>query len=98
MSNENAMQDLTVGEVGKTLIVFSVPFVLSTLLQTMYSTVDTIVVGQVVGSAGLSAVSVGSQIMNLMNMLVIGFATAGQILLAQAKGAGQEARIQRMWS
>ncbi|MGN0777141.1 MAG: MATE family efflux transporter [Candidatus Ventricola sp.] len=96
MTTKNAMQDLTVGAVGRTLIVFSVPFVLSTLLQTMYSTVDTIVVGQVVGSAGLSAVSVGSQIMNLMNMIVIGFATAGQILLAQAKGAGKEAQIQRI--
>lgn len=96
MTAKRSMVDLTTGPVGKTLVLFSIPFVLSTLLQTLYSTVDTIVVGQVVGSAGLSAVSVGSQIMNLMNMVVIGFATAGQILLAQAKGAGEQERIQRV--
>ena len=87
--------DLTEGPVAKTLILFSLPFMVSTLLQTLYSTVDTIVVGQYLGSAGLSGVSNGSQLMQLIYMMVIGFSSAGQVLIAQSKGAGDIDRINK---
>ena len=41
--------DLTIGPVAQTLVNFSLPFMIGTLLQTLYSTVDTIVVGQYMG-------------------------------------------------
>ena len=90
--------DLLQGSVGKTLFLFSFPFMLSTLLQTLYSTTDTIVVGQTLGGAGLSAVSNGSQLMQLVYMLCIGFSSAGQVLIAQAKGAGNQEKMQKVVS
>ena len=85
--------DLTEGPVTKTLVLFSVPFMLATLLQTLYATVDTVVIGQYMGSAGLSGVSVGSQLMQLIYMMVIGFTTAGQVLIAQAHGAENAEKV-----
>lgn len=88
--------DLLNGPVGRTLTAFSVPFVISTLLQTLYSTVDTVVVGQVLGKEGLSAVSNGSQLMQMIYMICIGFSTAGQVLIAQAAGAKNYEKVQKV--
>ena len=92
----SATMNLTEGPVMKTLLLFSLPFMASTLLQTLYSTVDTIVIGQYMGSAGLSGVSNGSQLMQMLYMMVIGFSSAGQVLIAQSKGAKDFARIDRV--
>ena len=51
------------------------------------------VIGQFVGSTGLSAVSVGSDILQLLTMLCMGFASAGQIMIAQYVGAGRRQEI-----
>lgn len=59
----------------------------SNALQVFYSTIDMIIVGHFVGTAGLSAVSQSSQIINFATMLCFGFSNAGQVLVAQAFGA-----------
>ena len=59
----------------------------SNALQVLYSTIDMIIVGHYVGTAGLSAVSQSSQIVNFAAMLCLGFSNAGQVLIAQAFGA-----------
>ncbi len=87
--------DLLTGPVGLTLLKFSIPFMLSTLLQTLYSTTDTIVVGQYLGSRGLSAVSNASMLMQMLYMLCVGFASAGQILIAQTVGADNREAVQK---
>lgn len=89
-----AKQDLINGPVGKTLISFSTPFILSTFLQTLYSTVDTVVVGQYLGSEGLSAVTNGSQLMQFLSMFCIGFASAGEVLVSQSVGVGNKKKVQ----
>lgn len=88
--------DLTEGSVWKTLLCFSIPFVFSTLLQTLYSTVDMIIVGNCVGSIGLSAISVGSELMQMFTLFCVGFCTAGQILISQTVGAQNYKRIKRI--
>ncbi|MDO4460373.1 MAG: MATE family efflux transporter [Clostridia bacterium] len=95
-ARKKAAADLTKGPVAKTLIMFSLPFMVSTLLQTLYSTVDTIVVGQFLGKEGLAGVSNGSQIMQMIYMLCIGFANAGQVLIAQYTGAKLKEKVQHV--
>lgn len=88
---ENSMiNDLTKGSVPRQLIRFSVPFVLANLLQFLYNIVDMIIVGQFVGSAGLSAVSIGAEFMHFLTFIAVGFAQAGQILIAQTIGNGKK--------
>ncbi len=69
------------------LFFFAIPFMASNALQVLYSTIDMIIVGEFVGTPGLSAVSQSSQIVNFATMVCLGFSNAGQVLLAQALGA-----------
>lgn len=89
------IKDLTQGSVGRELLRFSFPFMLSNALQTVYNLVDMVVVGQFVGSQGLSAVSIGGQITWLLCCLAIGYASGGQIFISQLVGAGDHAGIRR---
>lgn len=59
----------------------------SNALQVLYSTIDMVIVGKYVGTAGLSAVSQSSQIVNFATMVCLGFSNAGQVLISQALGA-----------
>jgi len=82
-------KNFTSGSIAKQLILFALPFMASNALLVFYSTIDMIIVGKFVGTAGLSAVSQSSQIVNFATMVCLGFSNAGQVLLAQALGAGK---------
>ena len=62
----------------------------SNALQVLYSTIDMIIVGEFVGTPGLSAVSQSSQIVNFATMVCLGLSNAGQVLVSQAFGAGKK--------
>lgn len=95
MTEKTLINDLTTGNVAKKLLRFSIPFMLSNLLQTVYNMVDMIVVGNFVGSAGLSAVSCGGDLMHLGMLLCMGFTMAGQVIVAQYVGAGNREATSR---
>ena len=82
-------KDFTSGTIWAQLILFALPFMASNALQVFYSTIDMIIVGKYVGTAGIAAVSQSSQIVNFATMVCLGFSNAGQVLLAQAMGAGK---------
>ena len=88
MEKKNALiRDLTTGSVPKTLLTFSMPLFLSGLLQMVYNMVDMIVVGNFVGTQGLSAVSIGGEVLMLITFVAMGFSNAGQILISRYVGA-----------
>ena len=88
MEKKNAIiRDLTRGSVPGTLLSFSLPLLLSGLLQMVYNMVDMIVVGQFVGTRGLSAVAIGGEVLQLITFVAIGFSNAGQILISRHVGA-----------
>ena len=80
------IRDLTAGSVPKTLLNFAFPLFMSGLLQMVYNMVDMIVVGQMVGTRGLSAVSIGGEMMMLITFVAMGFSNAGQILISRYVG------------
>ena len=83
---EKIIRDLTVGSVPKTLFTFALPLFLSGLLQMVYNMVDMIVVGRFVGTAGLSAVAIGGEVLQLITFVAMGFSNAGQILISRYVG------------
>lgn len=89
-------KDFTQGSVARQLLLFTLPFMASNALQVLYSTIDMIIVGEYVGTAGLSAVSQSSQILNFATMVCLGFSNAGQVLIAQALGAGKRKEMNRI--
>ena len=96
--NKELIRDLTVGSVPKTMLRFAMPLFLSGLLQMVYNMVDMIVVGQIVGTAGLSAVSIGGEMMMLITFIAMGFSNAGQILISRYVGEKRHDRIGEMVS
>ena len=88
MGNQNRIiRDLTSGSVPRTLLSFSLPLFLSGLLQMVYNIVDMIIVGRFVGTAGLSAVAIGGEILQLITFVAMGFSNAGQILISRYVGS-----------
>ncbi|WP_409967853.1 MATE family efflux transporter [Bengtsoniella intestinalis] len=83
----NATQDLTHGNVRRTLIRYATPMVLTNLTQSLYSIVDMIIVGQFIGGTAVSAVNNGSLIMALLVQIAIGFTVGGNIVIGQFFGA-----------
>lgn len=93
MEDRTLIQDFTQGSVFRLLLVFSLPLMGSNLLQTVYNLVDMVVIGKFVGSAGLSAVTIGGDVLHLMTFLVMGMSGAGQVILAQYIGAGCKDKV-----
>lgn len=89
MKEQRLSKDFTQGNIARQLLLFTLPFMASNALLVLYSTIDMIIVGAFVGTPGLSAVSQSSQIVNFATMVCLGFSNAGQVLLAQALGAGK---------
>ena len=94
MNKQKTMiRSMTEGSVWTCLLVFGVPYMLSMLLQTAYNVVDMAVVGHFVGSVGLSAVSVGGDVLQLLTNTCMGFAVAGQVMIAQYVGKQEHENI-----
>ncbi len=87
------VQDFTHGSIPKQLARFALPLFLANLLQVVYGMVDMVVVGQALGQSGLSAVAIGGDLVHFLTFLVMGFANAGQVIIARYIGAGQSDRI-----
>ncbi len=96
MKTNTLSKDFTSGSIPRQLVLFAIPFMLSNALQVLYSTIDMLIVGRYVGTAGLSAVSQSSQILNFATMICLGFSNGGQILVAQALGAGKRQEMNRI--
>ena len=85
--------NLSQGNVVKQLITFSYPFLLSNLLQTLYSTADMIIVGRFSGTASMSGVNIGSQVSFLITNMVFGLSVGATVLIAQYLGAGSKTEL-----
>jgi len=93
MKTAKLRKDFTTGSIPRQLFNLMIPFMLSNALQVVYSTIDMIIVGEYVGTAGLSAVSQSSSILNFATMVCLGFANGGQVLISQALGIGKKKEI-----
>lgn len=87
--------NLTKGSVLKNLIVFSLPYLLSSFLQTFYGLADLFVVGQYNDAGSSSAVSVGSQVMHMVTLVIVGIAMGSTVMISQSVGAGNRERVSK---
>ena len=81
------MRDLSEGHVFKLLITFSIPMILGNIFQSLYSIIDGIFVGQLLGHEALAAVSISTPIVFFLMALLIGLGIATLVLVGQAYGA-----------
>lgn len=79
-------KNLTTGSVLKNLLLFSMPYLLSYFLQTLYGMADLFIIGQFGGVANTTAVSVGSQLMHMLTVMIVGLAMGTTVSIGQAVG------------
>ena len=89
--DENLM---TEGSIVKTILIFSIPLILGNLLQQMYNTVDSIIVGNYVGKNALAAVGSSSSLIYLLIAFSQGISVGSGVIVSQAIGANNEKDIQ----
>lgn len=89
--NKNLM---TEGSILKTILVFSIPLILGNLLQQMYNTVDSIIVGNYVGKNALAAVGSSSPLIFLLIAFGQGISVGSGVIVSQAIGANNKKDIQ----
>ena len=85
--------DMTSGPLLKKFLIFSVPLMLSGILQLLFNAADIIVVGQFTGSSALAAVGSTSSLINLFVNVFIGFSIGANVLVAQYFGARDEKNV-----
>ena len=86
-------RNLTTGSVLKNILYFSLPYLLSYFLQTLYGMADLFIVGQFDGVASTTAVSVGSQVMHMITVMLVGLGTT--VTIGQAVGAGNREKASK---
>ena len=91
MTNDKA--DFTQGNILKKLTAFMMPILGALILQAAYGAVDLLVVGRFGSTSGLSAVSTGSQVLNLVTFVVTQFAMGITVLIARYLGEKRPERI-----
>lgn len=86
-------RNLTTGSVFKNVIIFSLPYLLSYFLQTLYGMADLFIIGQFEGVASTTAVSIGSQVMHMITVMLVGLAMGTTVSIGQAIGSKDKKRV-----
>ena len=84
--------DLTRGSISKNLLYFTAPYLLSYFLQTLYGMADLFIIGQFDGADATTAVSIGSQVMHMITVMIVGLAMGTTVGIGHAVGAGDKKR------
>ena len=85
-------KNLTTGGVFKNIVYFSLPYLLSYFLQTLYGMADLFIIGQFNGVESTTAVSVGSQVMHMLTVMIVGLAMGSTVMIGRSIGAGDKRR------
>ena len=94
MQIQTGQRQITEGVIWKQLLIFFFPILLGTFFQQMYNTVDTIIVGRVVGTTALAAVGATGPLVNMVIGFFIGISSGATVILSQNYGAGNRQGVQ----
>lgn len=86
---------ITQGVIWKQLLIFFFPILIGTFFQQLYNTVDTIVVGQYVGTNALAAVGTTGTLINLLVGFFVGVSSGATVIISQFFGAGDGKNVSK---
>ena len=86
---------ITQGVIWKQLLIFFFPILIGTFFQQLYNPVDTIVVGQYVGTSALAAVGTTSTLINLLLGFFVGVSSGATVIISQFFGAGDAKNVSK---
>lgn len=96
MQNELFGHDLTSGNLLKNLVRFSVPYFISSFLQSFYGLADLFIVGRFSDVVQITGVSIGSQVMHFVTLLIVGLVMGVTVRISTEKGAGNVEKTGRI--
>ena len=88
-------QKLTEGSISRSLIRFSLPFLVSNFIQILYGLVDLYIIGRYCNSAVITAVSVGSQVMHLVTVVITSLLMGTTVMISHGIGANDSQKIKK---
>ncbi|MDD6143115.1 MAG: MATE family efflux transporter [bacterium] len=94
----NAKIDMTRGPMLPAIVRFALPILLGTLLQMLYHTADTLVIGNFCGSASLAALGTSGQPVEILINVFMGLGAGASILVAQYMGSGEKDKLRSVAS
>ena len=89
------VEPMTAGSISKRLIFFALPLLLGNLFQQMYNTVDSLIVGNFLGSSALAAVSSSGSLINMLIGFLSGIATGAGVIVSRYFGANDAKDVHR---
>lgn len=90
--------DMTQGPIMKLIVLFALPICIGNVLQQLYTTVDTLVVGNFCGSISLAAIGTSSQPVEMLLCIFIGIGAGVSILVSQYTGSGETEKLRKLVS
>jgi Na+-driven multidrug efflux pump len=88
--------DMTQGPLLKQIVIYTIPIILTGILQLLFNAADLVVVGQYCGSISVGAVGATGPVINLITNLFIGFSVGSGVSVAHAIGAGRDEEVRRL--
>lgn len=88
--------DMTNGSIMKLVLLFALPICVGNILQQLYNTVDTLVIGNFCGSLSLAAVGTSSQPVEMLLCIFLGLGTGVSILVSQCVGSGDNESLRKI--
>lgn len=92
-STQKGTVNMTVGDVKRVIITFALPVFISHLFQQLYNTVDSLIVGNMLGKEALAAVSSSSSLLQLLVSLMMGISMGAGVVISRHFGAGDEKSV-----
>ena len=93
MTQKKNQMNMTEGVIWKQLIAFAMPLLVGNLFQQLYNTVDSVVVGNFIGSEALAAVGSSNSLINLIIGMFMGIATGAGVIISQYYGAQDDQKL-----
>ncbi len=90
--------DLTTGRVTRVILVFSLPLLLSTMLQQFYNIADSMIVGRFTGASGLAAVGAAYPVTLFFVAIATGVSMGCSVVISQLFGAGKRELLHQLYS
>ena len=94
-SRKTTVRDMTEGSIVKQVVLFALPLMLGNVFQMLYNTVDSVVVGNFVGTQALAAVGSTTMIVNMMVFFFNGFSAGAGVVIANYFGAKNMEKLHR---
>ncbi len=95
MGKQTKTNNLTTGSIVRQLLNFAIPLMIGNIFQLLYNTVDSIVVGNFVGTQALAAVGSTNMISNMSVFFFNGFSVGAGVVIARFFGANEQKRLHR---